>query len=560
MLLIAPAVAGDPPEQRGTCGLVALREATSMGQVLHGCTLAADAGEPVAGTLREVLRVGEREIPYVALERPGHPGAVAGLNARGLSVSFEPIGNALPELAGPPGNAVQRVLAQAASLEDAERLLRTLQPPTSARFTVADGHRLDARVFEVHGTHVNVRRPFEGLVFGEDPEARLECFLGTCDPAVPRGTGLDDGALREAVASHVGRLRLPALVEALSRDPVAHAEIGAVCVLEPQQLRMHYGSPSRGGAPPPAWRTVDLLARLPKDARSAYATPWSVTTTGDVVVEAPTRLGKVTLTRVEFDSPAPSGVAQNDKVHGILYKPETVKGAVIALPAWKESNLAGQSVLALRLAADGYAVLVMPLPWQVDRAVPGVSSGSWTLSDNLARTRAAFFQGAADVARASLWLEQAQGVPPARQAVMGVSLGGHVAALAYGAYPQRFGAGVFLLAGGNFETALMNPNRTTGRMRKALLDRGVTPEEAKDLIEAIDGVTWADPARGKGVLLVGADADDVVPPANVKALATAYGKDARLEWVPGDHYALLLHLPRALGWVVEHLGKALPPP
>ena len=142
---------------------------------------------------------------------------------------------------------------------------------------------------------------------------------------------------------------------------------------------------------------------------------------------------------------------------------------------------------------------------------------------------------------------------------MGVSLGGHVAALAYGAYPQRFAAGAFLLAGGGLERGLLQqPNRITGRIRERLLEHGVTPEEALGLVRIMDGVRWADPRRKAGVLLIGAEADTVVPPENVRALAAAYG-GARTEWVPGDHYGLLLHLSQALDWVIEHLAKNLAP-
>jgi dienelactone hydrolase len=463
-----------------------------MGQVLHACTLEARVGEAPRIEVREVRAVPDRGFPYVGLEVAGQPGVLAGVNAAGISASFEAFPLPGEDVQGSvaPAVALQRVLERADGLAEAERILREHRLGSGARFTIADGRRLLARVVEVYGPHVNVRQTVDGFVFGEEPGASVECYVGQCDPAVPQGSGADDVALRRQLSETAGRVRAPFLRQALVQQPVLRQRTSAVCVLEPQLGRMRYALRSAlEAASPPEWKTLDLLTALGKERAARYAPPWEVTSTGEFVVDPKTsRLGKITLTRVAFDSPAPSGIPQNDRINGILYRPETVKGAVIALPAWKESNLAGQSVLALRLAADGYAVLVMPLPWQVDRAVPGVGSGSWTLSDNLARTRAAFFQGAADVARASLWLEQAQGIPPARQAVMGVSLGGHIAALAYGAYPQRFGAGVFLLAGGNFETALLNPNRTTGRMRKALLDRGVTPEEAKDLIEAIDGV------------------------------------------------------------------------
>jgi dienelactone hydrolase len=332
-------------------------------------------------------------------------------------------------------------------------------------------------------------------------------------------------------------------------------------VFEPQTMRAHVVAKAvAGGVPPPGWRTFEVPRCLRSaNVKAPCAPPWPVADVGTFeVAKESTQIGDVTLTRVAFDSPAPSGHAKNDRVHGAWYRPKEAKAAVITLPAWKDPNLAGQGMVALQLARRGYAVLVLPLPWQADRTPEGVSSGSWTLSADLARTRAAMLQGAADVARASLWIEE-QGFPATRQGVMGLSLGGHAAALAFGAYPERFGAGVFLLAGGRLQTAMLNENRVTRRMRKVLVERGVTPEEATDLIHDVDGVTWAKPERRAHVLLVGADQDDVIPPANVRALAEAYG-GARTEWIPGDHLSILLHLPRTIDWVVGHLDATIGQP
>jgi dienelactone hydrolase len=544
------------------CGVVAHGEATSMGQLLHAATLATHTYPALGKMLRVFVEVPADGHPLAYVGFVGFTGALAGFNAHGLSVSYESFQGPESQEKGalPAPFLVRRLLQRATSLAEAERILREQPLTTGARLTIADGRRLDARVVERYGEHVNVRRPVEGLSFGEDPGAGVECFVGRCDPEVPRGDGQGDAAFRQSLEAALGRVRVPVLEGALSQSGVLGLGTLFSCVIEPQMLRMRVGL--RIGAMDEAlsWTSVDLLTLLGPELGGRYALPWRVTDTGTFTV-APesTKIGDVTLTRVSFDSAAPSGHAQNDRVNGVWYRPENPKGALIALPAWKESNLAGQGLLAIRLAQAGYAVLVMPLPWQADRTPPGVGSGSWTLSADLARTRAAMLQGAADAARASLWLERAQGFAPARQGVMGVSLGGHAAALAYGAYPERFAAGVFLLAGGRLETALLRPNRVTGRMRKILLERGVTAEEALDLIRAIDGATWADPKRKAGVLIVGADKDDVIPPENVRALAAAYG-GARTEWLSGDHLAILLYLPRTIDWVVGHLDATLKSP
>lgn len=545
--LLPPTAAGSRTDAMPATSVVALGRATSMGQALHG--VRADAG-PGTRLLwyadapgREVLLVGG----------PGRVGGMAGLGVTGLSACVEEF-ERLPADGGvfPSSLIVREVLTQARTLEEAVTRVSGLARTHGVRVTILDGNRLDARVVERRGADVQVRRANEGVLAGCDPDAPLACFDGACDPDVPRGDPSSLGAygpLRAFLDERHGTLRMPTFGEALRSEVVP---LRPAFVFDPQLREAHVARAE-------GWERVRLLDLLPvAPARGMHPMP-PVAAAGDVrLTKKPLPVAGMTIHDVELASPAPSGFAKNDRIRAIYYEPLEIKGAAIVLPAWKESNLVGQGVLAMALAKRGYAVLVMPLPYQVDRALDGFGSGEMTLSADLARTRQAFVQGAADVARASFWLES-RGIEPARQAVMGTSLGGHVAALAFGAYPERLGAGVFLLAGGDLKTALLQPNRTTGRLRRALLEKGVTPEEALPLMQGIDGVTWGDPARRDRVLVVGAKLDDVVPPANVRALAQAFG-GARTEWLEGDHYGILAQIPKTLDWVVDHLGKTFAAP
>lgn len=553
---------GRAPVADGTALCVG-RECTSMGQWLHGATWSSTLAPLLRRHVRVLVVEPATDHPFAAVGLPGVVGVSQGLNARGLSFSCERVasGQDLGFSGPPPALLMRRALQQADDIEEAERLLRQAPLEVGARFSVLDGRRGEARVIERWGARAQARGAVDGVLLQRDPDASVECFLGACDPEIPRGPDAARGypLLRALMEQVQGRVRAPLLAQALLQPGVAGDSALASVVMEPALMRLLVADAGDAAEVPgmDAWRTVDLGALLSPSRRRAYAPPWLVTDVGQVTTRpSATRIGEVTLTDVTLDSPAPSGHAQNDVIHGVYYRPAVVKGSVIALPAWKESTLAGQGMLALRLAQDGYAVLVMPLPWQVDRAPKGVGSGAWTLSADIARTRAAFLQGAADVARASLWLERSEGIPPKRQGVMGVSLGGHVAALAYGAYPERFAAGCFVLAGGALERAMLQANRLTGRIRAELLARGVTPAEGRTLVGDVDGATWADPARRAGVLIVGADQDDVVAPESVRALAAAY-QGARTEWIHGDHMAILGNLKRVLDWVVGHLDATL---
>ena len=210
--------------------------------------------------------------------------------------------------------------------------------------------------------------------------------------------------------------------------------------------------------------------------------------------------------------------------------------------------------MAGALATAGIAVVILPLPYQHGRTAPGESSGQRTLSANLAQTRNAMVQGLTEVAALAQHLRKRFDVPVG---ACGVSLGGHVAAVAYGAFPARFDAAAFLLAGGHVSEVFLKPNSVTGRIRASLARRGVGALEAEELIADFEPLRVATPERGENVLLVAGDRDDVVSPARVRALAQAYG-DAKVVWLDGGHYAPVRpdQAARMISAVREHFTNA----
>ena len=545
--------------------VVAFGEATSMGQLLHGSTLDWGMQDVLKDRVRVMVMEPPTGHPFVSVGWPGMVGTLRAMGAQGLAITEESC--AAKDDTGMDGMPVnllmRRVVQHTDDLDAAVAMLRETPGTCGYKITVSDGHRLDARVVEVTARHHHVRKPAGGLIFGCDPDADDSCFDGPCNPAIPRSDRSSDvryPALRGALAQGRGTLRRSLLAFALGSPKGGVLNDGTLfaCLFEPQSGRFHVAT---GDDVDPAagelhWQSHELHPLLSRKARERYALPRAVTSAGQAEVrEMAGSLGGVKRTEVFFDSPLPSGRAHNDRVRGELWAPAKGEplGAVIHLPAWKERSLAGHRLLAAFLARKGIAVLLLPLPYQDTRAADGVRSGTWTLSANLARTRQALFQGLADVARASRWLEQ-RGFPPARQAVSGVSLGGHVAASAYGAYPDRFRAGVFILAGGQIHRGFMTRNRTTGRLFDRLKARGVTVPEALELMADLDPLTYADPERGERVLLIAATEDDVVPPESTKALAEAYG-GARIVWLDGNHYAPAR--PKAMNRMIHSMGEHL---
>ncbi len=531
--------------EAGGLGAVAFGDATPLGETVHAVAIDGPLAFAEALRGRGITLVVEPPSghAFVATTWPGMVASPCAMSAHGISVSAERAGSApVPGDAGPVvpiGFVVRDLVEHATSLEDAvERAKRAGLAP-GARLVIADGRRLDARVVQggtPDAAGPVVREAVAGVLVGGDPA--LE----------PRAA-----ALRAALLAETGRLAAPLCGTCLLETPgVAGATTLRSVVFEPQVGRVRV---AEGGASP-SWSSLTLAERLSPTARGRHAQPVTVLDTGDVVEGATTRIGAFTRTPVSFDSPVRSGLAKNDRVNAVLFRPaegEAV-GAVVQLPAWKERNLVAEEIASMSLAARGVATLLFPLPYQVDRTPAGARSGEWTLSPNLSRAREAWMQGMADAARASLVLERRFRFPPAKQGVMGISLGGHVAADAYGAYPTRFAAGAFVLAGGNVSTVVNGTSEVVRAMRDHLFARGVTAEDVIDLVRPMDPATYADPARRDGVLIVGARFDPIVPPAQVEGLSQAYG-GAEILWLDADHTSGLSEAPRILEALTKHFRR-----
>jgi dienelactone hydrolase len=262
---------------------------------------------------------------------------------------------------------------------------------------------------------------------------------------------------------------------------------------------------------------------------------------------------RLAIERLVFSTPRPSGVPENDSVPLTLYRPNRGNGAaVLVLPIWKGKGDAIEDMIARRLAEEGFLAAVMPVAYQFERAPPGVRSGEWTLSADLPRTRAALAQSVEDARRAAdLLLREGT----TKLAVLGASLGGHVASAVYSTDP-RFGAGAFLLAGGDVAGSIWRASRETAEIKAALEGAGVTREALVETLRPLDPATYATAARRDGAFLVGALSDQVVPPESVEALWSAYG-EPRLRWIPADHYSGILFLPSLLGDAAEHFRRVL---
>lgn len=548
--------------------VVAMNEATSLGHVVHGSTLDWGMPELLRHTSRALVYVPPRGHPFLSVTWPGMVGTLRAMGAQGLSVTEESCSAGEDtRLEGLPVNLLLRqVVEDAACLEDAVRMAREAPGTCGYKLTFASGDELDARVVEVTATRSHVRRPQRGLLYGCAPDAPDACFVGPRDPAIAacdKSSAKRYPALAASLAGDRGRLRAGSIGAALGGREGGVFDTGTLlaCVFEPQDRRAHIALGDHADVTQGAltFETLALPDLLPAHVAPQYAPPLPTALNRRAAPVKVTRTMKagrdVERIVLEFPSPWPLGNAQADRVPAELFLPKDAMGVVIEIPAWKEATLAGHRFLAVGLARKGIATLILPLPGQATRVPDGMRAGQWTLSTNLARTRRLFTQALTEIARASAWLESEHGFAPGRQAISGVSLGGHAAALGFGALPERFRAGVFILAGANIHEVFSEPNPITGGLQRRLAAKGVTADEARPLLAWMEPSRFADPTRAADVLLIAAAADEVVAPKNAEALAKAWG-GAPIKWLEGGHYAILGGLPRVIDDMAAHLTKA----
>jgi hypothetical protein len=148
--------------------------------------------------------------------------------------------------------------------------------------------------------------------------------------------------------------------------------------------------------------------------------------------------------RLNFTSPAPSGVAKNDEVHALWF-PADAEGrkprhrrALVVLPQWN-SGPDGHVGLAKLLNRFGVSALRMTMAYHAERMPPELERADYHVSSNIGRTIHASRQSIIDVRACLDWLIQ-QGYE--RVGILGTSLGSCVAFIA-AAHDPRVKLGIF---------------------------------------------------------------------------------------------------------------------
>ena len=260
-----------------------------------------------------------------------------------------------------------------------------------------------------------------------------------------------------------------------------------------------------------------------------------------------------TVSKVRFPSPVVTRFEVNNTIHAEYFQPKAPgkRPAVVVLHILG-ADFALARYYAARLASAGVAACFMKLPFYGERRPAGHPQRF--LSNDVDETSQAMRQAVLDVRRAGSWLGSRPEVDPGRIGVTGISLGGITSALVLAVDPA-FERSVTILAGGNLDQILWTMDEAgADRWRREWLAAGRTTADLKRLTHDFDPITYADRLRGKKLLMMAGNVDEVVPPAAARQLWEAAGRPP-IRWFDCGHYSSAGFMLPAFREAVEFLSQ-----
>lgn len=261
----------------------------------------------------------------------------------------------------------------------------------------------------------------------------------------------------------------------------------------------------------------------------------------------------IELWEITFPSPVKTDSKANNTVHCEYYRP----AAAGRYPACVVLHILGgdfplSRMFATALAHRGVAALFVIMPYYGPRRDP--DSKLRMVSTDPEQTVRGMTQAIKDIRYAAAWLAAQPEVDASQLGVFGISLGGITASLAAEAEP-RFQKVCPVLAGGGVGKILWESSEPhLAEARKKWIASGGTRESLLDLMKTIDPANYGDRVRGRKILMLNADHDEVIPKPCTEALWQAFGQP-KIEWYHAGHYTAAWYLPIAIATVTDFFAK-----
>ena len=266
-----------------------------------------------------------------------------------------------------------------------------------------------------------------------------------------------------------------------------------------------------------------------------------------------------TVKAVRFPSPIRTTDVENNTVHAEYFVPKgigsTKRPAVIVLHILG-ADFALSRYMAVRFADRGIAALFVKLPYYGERRPIDANTGEAKkfLSPDIERSVLAMRQGICDVRRAVAWLASRPEVDAEKVGITGISLGGIVSSIAAAVDPNLNRAAL-LLAGGDLASVLWNMPEGA-RYKTSWIKSGRTFQDLETLTLPFDPLTYASGLKGKRVIMMAGNTDDVIPPESARKLWEAAGRPP-ITWFDCGHYSAVGYLLPAIRQTVDFFASDL---
>jgi dienelactone hydrolase len=256
---------------------------------------------------------------------------------------------------------------------------------------------------------------------------------------------------------------------------------------------------------------------------------------------------------VRFPSPVTTPHPLNNTVHCEYFVPTSdgVKRPAVIVLHILGGDFPLSRVFCVTLAQRGVPALFVKMPYYGPRRAP--DDPRRMISRDPVETQEGMRQAVLDIRRAAAWLSQRPEVDSENLGIFGISLGGITGALASTAEP-RLGHVCLLLAGGDIGRVAWESSELRG-IRQYWEERGGTRDDFMAALRQIDPIEYGENVRGRRILMMNAEEDEVIPRPCTEALWRAFG-EPEIQWYSGGHYSCARHLPHALIRVAEFFAAA----
>lgn len=189
--------------------------------------------------------------------------------------------------------------------------------------------------------------------------------------------------------------------------------------------------------------------------------------------------------------------------------------------------------LAKELVRHGISVLLLTLPYHMERTPPNSGSGDLLLRGDVSLLRSAVIQTVLDAKRAIDWLQRRPEIDPERIGLIGISLGAILGSAVLGVEP-RIHSAVLILGGVDLAHVLWHSVLGI-QARISLRAQGYTLSKLRDALSPVEPMHLLSPELGAKTFVIGARFDIVVPTEDTEKLVQVLG-NPKVFWLNTGHF------------------------